>query len=54
MDPAAPDLDVASDTGAKYLLGALVAFLNPVIQGYAAFPGKKMISSISRGPKVIM
>ncbi|KJA17593.1 hypothetical protein HYPSUDRAFT_1010990 [Hypholoma sublateritium FD-334 SS-4] len=34
----ASELEVVSDTGAKELLSSLVAFLKPVIQGYAASP----------------
>ena len=39
------ELNLASETGAQDLLGALVAFLKPVIQGHATAQGK-MISTI--------
>ena len=41
----APESNLASDTDAKDLLSAIVAFLKPVIQGHATAQGK-MISTI--------
>ena len=49
---AAPDSNVASDTGAEELLNALVAFLQPVIQGYTASPGRNVTNGVFQGSDV--
>ncbi len=49
---AAPKSHTVLDSGGKGLLSALVDFLQPVIQGYAASSGK-MISYIYRATGII-